>query len=833
MRRFHALVRGTAAVALSTLAAVTPSLAQQPSARPAGGPPAAMPAAEGEVRGAVIEAEGSTPLARATITVRARRDSSLVTGAIATPQGTFRIQGLRPGAYLLRVTALGYGPHVQPFAITPAASRVALEPIKLTKIAVALTGVSVTAEREAVAIEPDRNAYRAKDVAPAAANASDVLENVPSVQVDGDGKISLRGNENVAVQINGRPSPIRGAQLAAYLKSLPANIVDKVEVIPNPSAKYDPEGMAGIINIVMKQNVDLGLSGGLNVGAANSDRYNVSGNVGYQSGPWTSFFNYGYNADERTVGGINDRERHSAVGLPMSFTNQDVLGRNGNAGHNLTSTVDYRFNKRDVLSNSVSLSRRRSLDASTSTYEELDAARALTDSYDRLRDSETHGFMVDLSSAFKRTFDPKKKHELSTEVRFNRNHDEDDTGLWRQPITLSGARTDNESDATDAVQKQLTGQVDYTKTFDKRRKLETGVKSDTRWLDRDFAVQKDATGGGAWVRSNLSNAFQFDERVQAAYAVVSQGAGKFDLQGGLRAEYASRDFSLAATSGSYPYHYASLFPSAVVMFNKSDATQMKASYSRRIRRPGTQELNPFPSFFDVQNVFIGNPKLSPEYTDALELGLTRSGAHGTLQLSPFYRHTSNVIRVDINTAGVVDSRDVTTISFKNLATSDSWGTDLNGTLKVGKRFTAFGGFNVFKMVTDGGSQSSLGSDAVTWMSRVNATAQLTPTTMVQGSYFYRAPMNIERGRFSATQSANLVVRQKVNGDKASVALRVVDPFNTNRFLIRAGDDNLTQITSRNPGVRAVFLTYQYNFGRPPRIRQPRPEETQQGPGFPG
>jgi len=203
-----------------------------------------------------------------------------------------------------------------------------------------------------------------------------------------------------------------------------------------------------------------------------------------------------------------------------------------------------------------------------------------------------------------------------------------------------------------------------------------------------------------------------------------------------------------------------------------------------------------------------------------------------VQLSPFYRRTTNVIRVDINTADHVDGREVTSISFKNLATSNSWGTDVNGQLRLGKRFSGFAGFNLFKMVTDGGSQSTVGSDAVTWMGRVNATANLTDRTTLQGSYFYRAPMNIERGRFSAQQSANVVLRQKLVGDKASVALRFVDPFNTTRFLVKVGDDNLTQLTTRNPGVRAVFLTYQYNFGRPPRVREPRPQDNQGGPGFP-
>jgi outer membrane receptor protein involved in Fe transport len=825
-----------AALGLATAAGGSSVTAQQPAGRPAGGPPpAALPAAAGELRGAVVDAESNAPVPTASVAVRARRDSALVAGAIVTPKGTFQIQGLRPGAYRLRVTSMGFAPYVQEFAITDAAPRVTVGPVRLARVAVALTAVTSTAERGAVSLEPDRNAYRAKDVAPAAAHAADVLEAVPSVQVDHDGKVSLRGNENVAVQINGRPSPIRGAQLGAYLKTLPANVVDKVEVIPNPSAKYDPEGMAGIINIVLKQNVDLGLSGGVNVGAANADRYNAAGNLGYQRGPWTTFTSLGVNGDDRTVSGVNDRERHAATGGgPLSFTNQDVLGRNGNFGVNLTTTNDFKLTRRDLLSTVVTVGDRRGSDATTSTYEELDATRALTDSYDRLRDTDTRGSVVDVSTALKRTFDARTRHELSSEVRFSRYRDEDDTGLWRQPLAgTAGSAREQERDSTDALQQQLVAQVDYVRPFKGRRKLETGYKGTARWLDRDLSVMKDAMGTGAWVRSTLSNSFEFDERVQAVYAVYSQGVRKVDLQGGLRAEYASRDFSLAADGGSYPYHYTSLFPSAVATYNRSAATQMKASYSRRIRRPGTQELNPFPSFFDVQNVFIGNPRLNPEYTDAYELGFTRSGKRGSLQVSPFYRRTTNVIRVDINTADVVDGRDVTTVSFENLATSNSWGTDVNGTFRAGKRLNGLAGFNVFRMVTDGGSQTAVGSDAVTWMSRVNATWQATPALTVQGSYFYRAPMNIERGRFAGMQSANLVLRQKVNGDKAAVTLRLVDPFNTNRFLVRAGDDNLTQITSRNPGIRGVFLGYQYNFGRPPRVRATQPDDQQRGPGFPG
>ena len=222
----------------------------------------------------------------ASVAVHNKADSALVSGDIAGRDGAFQVQGLPPGTYYLQITSIGYDAlRSTDLTIGPGAPSADAGAIRMAPSPVAVEGIDVTVERPTVAIEPDRNSYSAKDVAPAAATASEVLVAVPSVNVDAEGKVSLRGNENVAVQINGRPAPVSGDQLGAYLEQLPANVIDRVEVVPNPSANYDPEGMAGIINIVLKENIDLGISGGLTLGASPSNRYNASGNLGYQSGP--------------------------------------------------------------------------------------------------------------------------------------------------------------------------------------------------------------------------------------------------------------------------------------------------------------------------------------------------------------------------------------------------------------------------------------------------------------------------------------------------------------------------------------------------------------------
>lgn len=793
------------------------------------GPGSQIPSGIGEARGLVVETDSKQPLANTAVAIRSQKDSSLVSGAMTGADGSFKVSGLRPGAYYIRVTRIGFGPKFQSFLISPTAPVASIGAIAMNRVAVTLSGVDVVAERATMTVEPDRNSYTAKSVAPAATNASEVLDAVPSVQVDPDGKVSLRGNENVAVQINGRASPMKGEALGAFLKQLPAGVIEKIEVIPNPSAKQDPEGMAGIINIVLKENVDLGVSGGISGSAASTRRYNLNSNLGYQAGALTTFSSYGYNADERDVLGLNDRERFNALGQSLSFTHQDINGLANRAGHNLTATADYKLNKRDVITNAVIANWRRAGENTTNGYTEFNGSRVLLDQYDRLRNNANKATLFDYALSWKRTLEP-RKHEVNSELRFNRNSELENSLLWKDPGV--GTRIEQELTQTDALTRQLTATVDYTKTLNPKRKLETGFKSNSRWLDREYDNQKDLLGTGIYTPSNLSNSFDFNESVHAVYGVLSQNVGKIDWQTGLRAEYANRDFKLARSNENFPHSYTSLFPSGVISYKHSDMTALKASYSRRIRRPGSQELNPFPTFFDAQNVFIGNPKLNPEYTDAFELGLTRSGSFYTLQVAPFWRHTTDVIRVNINTEDFVDGREVTSVSFQNLATSNSWGMDINTQLRAGPKFNGLVGLNIYKIVTDGGSQSTLASDALAWSVRFNGNAQLTQTLTLSGMYRYQAPTKIERGEFGSFKMANFSLRQKLWGEKASVNLRVVDPFNTMGMKIRTGNDLLIQRTERRFGSRGTFLGFQYNFGQAPKIKAPQQQEQPDSPGFP-
>ena len=784
-----------------------------------------------KLKGRITDTTGKA-IPQASITLRVKASGLTIAGAYARDDGTFLVENLRPGTFQIRVVYIGFAPVIQDIQIKPDVPVLDLGTAKLAPISVTLEAVKVKEERPTVITEPDRSTYRARDVAPGAANASEVLEHTPQVQVDQDGKVALRGNENVVVQINGRPTPLRGTQLSSFLKSLPANTVERIEIVPNPSAKYDPEGMAGIINIALKSNVDLGLSGSVNSAVSTTERWNGSGNVGYQAGPWTTFISGGIVSDTRSPEGINDRDRYDAANALIGSTNQDLMFTPRNNGQNLNATVDYKFNARDVLSNALMLNRRGMKENMMTAYEELDGSGSTVDTYARPRDMSAKGWTADYDIALKRTLKP-REHELSTEWRVNRSDDDNNTLQSRMPTTTSTSYTDGRYEVNKQSYTSYTGQIDYMKANPKTRwKFETGWKSNLRGLDRDYNVTVDASGNGTWTIDPESNVLGFDEGVHAVYGVFSQGVKKWDLQAGLRGEYATRDFRLS--DADYPYNYSSLFPSAVALYNITPATQAKASYSRRIRRPGTQELNPFPVWFDANNVFFGKPDIAPEYTDSYDFGLTKTGSKGMIQLSPYYRHTTDVIRIEINTTDTVDSREVTSVSFQNLATSDSYGTDLTGQYRPSPRLSVLTNFGVFKQVTDGGSQSALGSDAIGWMGRVNITGDITSRFVGVAGYNYRAPMKIENGQFGAQHAANLALRYKINGDKESIMLRVNDPFGTMRFRVLAGDNKVIQLTERNPHVRFFFLSYQRNFGRPPRVRQVSPESTGGGSvGFGG
>lgn len=809
------------ALAALFLAAWAPALgAQAPGAGPRpmgpGGPGQQMP---GVITGIVVNDAGQ-PVPSASVGVR--RDTVLVNGAIAKADGSFRIEGLPPGRYDVRVRAIGFAPIVKAVTITPAAPRVELGNVALSAVATQLSATTVVAEADEAALAPDRNSYTVKDL-PAAAggNTIDVLRNVPGVEVDGDNKVSLRGNQNVVVQINGRATPMRGEQLGNFLAQLTSSMVQRVEVVPNPSAKDDPEGMAGIINIVLKQNADLGTSAGVVVGGGSTGMLNASGNVGHQQGPWTLFASYGFMRDEREMTGFTNRE---TLQPSSSFLDAVTVGRMYPRSHNATATVEYKLSQHDLLSTQAMFNRGtfdRELD---NFYSELDAGRAVTARYDRFTEADNGNGMIDWSATFKRTREPQRR-ELSSEVRINRAHMDFESAFLDQALNPDGTAANDQPgrqlDDLDETRTDLTLQTDVIRPFGERGKFEFGYKGVLRELDNTFEASTFSYDTDAWEgNAARSNAFNYQDQVHALYAVLSRGIGSFNLQAGLRGEMATSRFDLLTTDEPFENDYTSLYPSALASWDIVPMRQqLKLSYSKRVQRPHTTQMNPFVFREDALNTFQGNPYLKPEYTHSFELGYQHTFARGSLQLTPFYRHTVDAVRAIRR----VDEDGVNNMTFANLAELDSYGADANVSFRAGN-LNGFGGVNVFRSVSDASNlETDVSNEAVGWSARVNGTYKLTPSLDWQTFFMYRAPMDTEQGRIDAMSMLTLALRHKVFGDRGSVTLRAQDPFNTMKFGVAHATTQLAQRSVRHFGARGVFLSFSYNYGQAPRIRQ-RPAE---------
>jgi outer membrane receptor protein involved in Fe transport len=792
--------------------------------------PVAAQSAAGAIRGRVIDA-ATQPVPRGSVAVRRGGDTALVGGAAVRADGSFQIEGLPAGRYTVRIRALGWGPLERSGVVLSAERPVAdLGALTLSPLVAQLSGQTVTAERAEVQLAPDRNSYAVKNTATASGGtAIDVLRTIPSVEVDGTNNVSLRGNTNVVVQINGRSSPLKGEQLGNFLAQLPSSGVARVEVATNPSAKNDPEGTAGIINIVLNQEADLGLSGGFTAGTGTTGLANVSGNVGKQTGPWTVFSSYSVYRDARTLRGRS--ERTNLANPVPAFVESSSNGALDILSQSATVRSEYKVTQHDALSADVVVSGGRYPRDNAVSYAELDPARALLGLFDQYSDQHQRNLSQDYAVAYRRTGGPQAS-VFSTELRFTRNAYGSDnllSGAVPQADPSAGTiALVPERDVTSSGVPSWVLQSDFTHPFANHTKLEAGIKGTRRTTTNDFtASYLDSTTGAFTPSAARASAFDYREQVGAAYAVLSRTIGRIDAQAGLRAEQAATRLLVgAALPDPVPNRYASLFPSAILSFHPNETRQLKLSYSRRITRPDPFQLSPITYREDARNSYHGNPFLRPEYTDAYELGLQEARGWGSVQLNPYVRRTAHAVRF----IRAVDSTGVTVGTFDNVASTLVVGSDLNLTYRYG-RLSLFGGGGAFHYTSDANNlPGDLSTRAFSWSARTNATWRLTPTLDGQLFANYRAPTATEGGSQTAFVMTNFALRQKLWGDKGSLTLRVSDPFSLTKFGFRTADGRVIELTERRFGMRGVFLTVSRNFGEQLKLRPRQQEgEPQTGP----
>jgi outer membrane receptor protein involved in Fe transport len=769
---------------------------------------------QGSLVGQVVDEATSAPLTDASVAVFGQ-DDAFVTGTATGPDGRFEIDRMMPGTYQVRISFIGYTTNTVTDVSVRPGQRTDLGTITLRTDDAQLGEVEVAAERDLVEQRVDRTVYNvAAQPVTTGGNVLETLQTLPSIEVDTEGNLALRGNQNVAVHINGRPVPVRGQMLSAMLRQIPAANVERVEVLPNPSARYEPDGMSGIINIVLKEGTNRGLSGGLTVGGGSQPNAEVSGNLAFQHGKIDTYFSYGFRHDNFGMEGSSSRTTFLTAG--SSVLDQSLEVANANNSHFANGTFDYIPVRGTTIGLSGSVGMRRGNDDMLVGY--VFDPGAASRATERLVDGSTDGLNGDIAVNFRRQFDG-DAHKISTEARVTRNSMERIQDYFDWNLTTSAPAVLSRSSADDGTT-NLTYQFDYNRPLIGAR-VETGAKLTRRLLDNDRVVQ-DLNGDGPTIIPGRTSDFRYEEDVYAAYAQATHAFGRIEAQAGLRAEAASRDISISASQTAYDQTYTSLYPSAFVMYNVEPGTSAKFSFSRRVNRPNTFFLNPTPQYEDTLMVDRGNPELRPEYTNAFEVTLQYKYF---VTVTPFYRHTTDVIRRRML---FNPSTGVSTGTFQNLDSQSTYGSDVTLMAQFGK-VRGFLSGSAYRSVTEGGSiETGLASDGFLWSVRGNVQATLRPGTSVQAFAFYRAPMEVEDGRISAFGIASLGLSQQLMGDRLRLNLRLNDVFSTSRFEFNTGNENYNFQGVRNPQLQQVSAALTYTFGQQ-RPQRRTPQATEQQP----
>ncbi len=817
------MTRILSAVVLATVFAFEQSASQAPKpAHPASGP--------GEIRGHLIDSASGRALGTGSIAIRRVGDSTFVTGALPKEDGSFQVTGLQAGRYTIRVRAIGFGPVVRnDVAITAAHPIVDVGAIGLTVVATKLEATETVAEREDVVLSPDRTSYSVKNMPVASGGtAVDVLRNIPLVEVDGSNNVSLRGNANVVIQINGRSTPLKGDQLGAFLAQLPAGTVKNVEVATNPSAKDDPEGTAGIINIVLNQEAELGLSGGVNAGTASTGMMSGGGNVGKQQGKLTVFASGNVYHDERATSGTISRT-NLLIPVP-AFTETALAGKQSPVSGGGTVRTEYRFTNRNVLSFDGFFYGGRYGGDQSSDYTDLDTTRAIIGLFDQASSQISRNVSQDYDIAFRR-FADKNRPLFSTEFEYSNTNSTSNNDLSGNVVRADASTPltiPTEHDRTVGRYPYLNWKSDYTGVFGGGTKLEMGLKGTRRTTTNDFdAAYADSTGQFVSDPSRRT-AFDYHEDIGSGYALLSNQIDKVQTQAGLRLEDAATYLDLTTVDQQYDRRYASAYPSAIASYNFTPLRSARISYSRRVSRPNPYQLSPIEIHQDSRNVFYGNPALRAEYTDALELGYQEARSWGSIQLNPYLRSTQHAVR----NIQFVDSIGESVSTYDNVASTVSIGTDLNVNAHAGP-FQLGGGGSIYHYKSDASNLAgNLSAQAMVWSARTNMTWKVSPKTDAQLFAFYRAPYATEGGSQLASVSMNLAGRYKIWGDQGNISLRVSDPFKLQKYGYRTANGTVVEYSERFFGSRAVFLTVTRNFGQAIKLqpKQADPDaQAQTGP----
>lgn len=765
----------------------------------------------GTITGSVVDGSTKLPMEFVNTVLYSTIDSTLIKGTVTDKSGTFNLNNIPYGEYYIKCSFIGYKEKkISMFRIDAAQMSLNLGTIALIPSTVKLNEVVIAADKQIFETSIDRKVYNVdQDVTSKAGSASELLQNVPSVQVDIDGNVSLRGSSNVSIMLNGKTSPLMDNNAATVLQQMPANSIEKIEVITNPSAKYKPDGTSGIINIVLKKNATLGINGNITANAGNDSRFNGNLRLNYNPGDLNIYGSYSFRRDGRNRVTTDTRDQTDSASTVTHY-NENLFSFARPVSHVFAAGLD---DKPDEL-NSFGISGDYFHNTFTRTDNSKkilqDNNRIAVSNYDRDRiDYEYHN-EFSVTSYLQHNF-TNEDNKLRLEYNYSVSPEQEDNHFTNSYLLPSNPSTyDNTLIKQNDKRSQLS--LDYSNPLTENSGLEAGYAGEFNSNDLDFHAETFDTSQQQFVNNAAeSNRFLFDESINALYATYRQSFGQFGFMAGLRTEQANRTSDLANKDSVISDNYFNIYPSLHLSYKLNNVYELQLSYSKRTNRPRGEDLNPFPEYRDPRNVSAGNPGLLPEYIHSVEFGCQFQNDQFSILPSVYYRYAYNKF------TSIVQALNDTTLltTRQNLSSDQSGGMEVIVTATVGDLLTAHASANGFYEKIDA---SNLGyaenKSTTTWSSNLTLSLNLAKNSKLQINSNYNSSRLTPQGTFLPSYGVNMGFRQEMMEGKISLIFTVSDLFKTQKRQLELTTPLLNQTVVNTRDSRVAYLGFTYHLGIP-------------------
>ncbi len=780
---------------------------------------------DGVIYGKVKEKSDKTPMQYSNIVLYRLPDSTMVNGTITGKYGAFRFKSVKNGHYFLKVHFIGFKIKIiTDITLTNTRREIKLPVIYLEPVASTLQGVEVKASRSRISYQVDKQVVNVtKDLMASAGSAVDVLENVPSVNVDLNGNVTLRGSSNFTVLINGHPSVLDGNDA---LQQIPAATIQRIEIITNPTAKYDPEGVGGILNIILKKDKNLGVNGVVNASVGNRNRYRGNALVGYRTKKVNVFVSA--NASYRDMYMNMNSQDLTFLGDTINYRNTDIDGIRNRKGFGLSGGLDYYLDKKSTLTLSGEYGGYGfGMDNTSKRY--IYTIPVSRDDYSKsISHSNRWGYYYTMQADFLHKFNH-LGHQIeayayysgkSSDDQENQSNYETDS-LWNGlGNTPSGLRT-----STPDSSNNLRLKLDYSLPIGKKGKFEAGYQSRFYKESGEYTYETFDTVSNEWISNeNYNNVVDFIRNIHSVYVSFQDVYKSFGYELGFRTEYTDRSVTNSNGNAPFKINRFDYFPSIHLSYQLPKNYQVYTSYSRRINRPRQWSLNPFPMIIDPYNIRIGNPELQPEYIDSYELGLQKAFSRSFLSFEAYYRKTTN----KITRIRVLDTAGIMIHTSQNLNRDFAMGAELMANLKFVKWFGLNASLNLYHYRLEGNLQGSdVAANSTNWSGRMTASFNLKHNFRVQLMGIYRSPTVTVQGTRKGFFYTNLAVRKDFFKRKLNLTLSARDLLGTAHYESTASGTGFYShsVFRREWPVVSLNLTYVINNYRQKRKKNMNNQET--------